>query len=154
MIVVECNADQLLIESMQFPKRMIIHAGNKGNVVNKVKKLSKSVGIIDQDPQSEQPGELKNYKNSTTLGTIKLLENKYDKAKYLIQISPDLEHWVLKRAKVSNINPKDYSLPDNAKDLHRLTNIKKSKYRDFLKKLIDSDDELKIMQGWIKQILR
>lgn len=132
---------------------MIIHAGNKGNVVNKVKKLSNIVGIIDEDPQSEQPGELKNYENSKTSGTIKLLENKNDKAKYLIQISPDLEHWVLKRAKANNINPKDYSLPDNAKDLHGLTNIKKSKYRDFLNKLIESDNELKIMKEWIKWAL-
>ncbi len=157
MIVVECNADQLLIESMGFQKKMIDHAGSKGNVVNRVKKLPKAVGIIDEDPRSEQPSELRNYKTSKESeesGTIKFLENKNDKAKCLIQISPDLEHWVLKRAKANNIKPKDFSLPDNPKDLHSLTGIKKSKYPSFLLKLINTDIEIKKMQEWIKQALK
>ncbi|MDQ1351627.1 MAG: hypothetical protein QG657_1932 [Acidobacteriota bacterium] len=154
MIVVECNADQLLMECMGFPKRQIDHAGCKGKVVNRVKKLPKAVGIIDEDPGSEQPGELKNYKASKTSGTIKFLENKNDKGKCLIQISPDLEHWVLKRAKANNIKPKDFSLPDNPKDLHSLTGIKKSKYPNFLIRLIDSDIEIKKMQEWIRQFIK
>jgi hypothetical protein len=133
---------------------LIDHAGCKGNVINRVKKLPNAPGIIDEDPESTQPGELKNYKTSKTLGAIKFLENKNDRTKCLIQISPDLEHWVLKRAKANNIKPKDFSLPDNPKDFHSLTGIKKSKYPNFLNRLIDSDNEIKKMQEWIKQLIK
>jgi hypothetical protein len=155
MIVVECNTDELFIKTMGFARKEIHHAGNKGNVIKKVRKLKKAVGIIDEDPHSEQPGELKNYETAQKKKTIELLKKKNDKDKFLIQISPDLEHWILSRAKVTKINPQDFSIPGNPKELHRLTRVKKNlKLINFLSKLVNSDSEIKIMREWIKSALK
>jgi hypothetical protein len=156
MIVVECNADELFIEKMGFGKKVIHHAGCKGEVLKKVRKQTKTkaVGIIDEDPNSEQPGELRKYKPTDEKGAIKLLEARNNKDKALIQISPDLEHWLLKRAKENKINPKDLSLPNTAKGLHSLTRIKRNtKFIDFLNRLNHSDSEIKVMKEWIKKAL-
>jgi hypothetical protein len=72
MIVVEGKSDKLLIKTMGFSKRVIHRAGNKGNVFKKVRIFSPAVGIVDEDPNSEQPGELKQYEVINKKGTIKL----------------------------------------------------------------------------------
>jgi hypothetical protein len=150
MIVVECYADELLIIKMGFAKKKIHHAGGKGKVLNKVRKLPNAIGIVDEDPNSEQPGELNKYEVIQKKKTITFLKNKNTQGKFLIQISPDLEDWMLKRAKANKINPVDFSLPEKARELHRLTDIKKNKkYTDFIDKIIASDDEIKVMKEWI-----
>lgn len=154
MIVVECKNDELLMKRMGFPRKEIHHAGNKGNVFNKVKKLKKAIGLIDEDPNSEQPGEYKKYKLMQKEGGIKLLENIHDKDKCVVQVSPYLEHWLLDRAKKCNVHPGKYSLPDDPKDLHRLTRLDKNRnFIDFLDTFINSDKELAVMREWIIKAL-
>ena len=155
MIVVEGNADKLLIKTMGFAKKLIHRAGNKGNVFKKVRNFSRAVGIVDEDPNSEQPGELRQYEVIKKKGTIKLMEKKNDKAKFLIQISPRFEDWILRRAKENKINPGDFSLPDTPRELHRLIRLEKNKkFIDFLTKLINSDNEIKEMKEWIKEVVK
>lgn len=154
MIVVECFADELLVMRMGFPRRVIHHAGCKGRVLNKVRKTPTAVGIVDEDPHSEQPGELKKYKVVKKCESITFMENKNDNKKFVIQISPNLEAWLLSRAKKNKIKPGDFSLPNKAGELHRLTDVKRNKkYTDFMDKVIDSDKEIKIMQKWITEKL-
>lgn len=155
MIVVEGNSDKLLIKTMGFPRKLIHRAGNKGNVFKKVRNLPKAVGIVDEDPNSEQPGELKQYKVVNEKGTIKLMEKKNEKAKFLIQISPRFEDWILQRAKENKINPGDFSLPKTPGELHRLTGLEKNrKFIDFLTRLINSDTEIKAMKEWITKVVK
>jgi len=155
MIVVECNADKLFINRMGFSKKTIHHAGCKGKVLEIVRKSKKAVGIIDEDPDSEQPGEFKRYNPVEKGKAITLLKKSKDDTKYLIRISPDLEHWILKRAKENKINPKNFSLPDTPGALHSLTRIKKNKkFIDFLSALINADSEIKKIQEWIRNVLK
>lgn len=134
MIVVECKNDELLMKRMGFSRREIDHAGNKGNVLNQVEKLEKAVGVIDEDPASAQPGNLGKYQTIKTKGKIKLLENSNDKGKFVVQISPYLENWLLSRAKQNNIRPEEYSLPENSNDLHSRTRLYKNpKFIAFLR---------------------
>ena len=155
MIVVEGNADWLLVKTMGFAKKIIHQADCKGNVFKKVRISAKAVGIVDEDPHSEQPGELKQYGVIKKKGTLKLMAKKNDNARFLIQISPDFEDWILKRAKKNKINPGDFSLPNTPRELHRLTRIKNNKkFIDFLTKVIACDDEIKAMNEWIKDALK
>ncbi|MGD2085215.1 MAG: hypothetical protein PVH61_03430 [Candidatus Aminicenantes bacterium] len=155
MIVVEGIADKLLVKTMGFAKKVIHRAGNKGNVFKKVRNLSKAVGIFDEDPNSEQPGELKQYEVINKKGTIKLMGKKNDKTKFLIQISPRFDDWILRRAKENNIKPGDFSLPDTPGELHRLTRLEKNKnFIDFLTKVINSDNEIKAMKKWIEKVIK
>jgi hypothetical protein len=155
MIVVEGKSDKLLIKTMGFSKRVIHRAGNKGNVFKKVRIFSPAVGIVDEDPNSEQPGELKQYEVINKKGTIKLMGKKNDNTKFLIQISPRFEDWILRRAKENKINPGDFSLPDTPGELHRLTGLENNKkFIDFLTKVINSDSEIKAMKEWIKEVIK
>lgn len=155
MIVVEGIADKLLVKTMGFSKKVIHRAGSKGNVFKKVRNLPKAVGIVDEDPNSEQPGELEQYEVIKKADTIKLMGKKNDKDKFLIQISPRFEDWILRRAKENKINPGDFSLPDTPGELHRLTGLENNKkFIDFLTKVINSDSELKVMKEWIKEVIK
>ena len=60
MIYVECDTDVALVKNLDIPKKEIIHAGNKGNVCNRLRKTKNSIGLIDEDPQSGQPRYIKN----------------------------------------------------------------------------------------------
>lgn len=155
MIVVEGNADKLLVKTMGFARKVIHRAGNKGNVFKKVRIFSPAVGIVDEDPNSEQPGEFKQYEVINKKGTIKLMGKKNDKSKFLIQISPRFEDWILQRAKENKINPGDFSLPRTPGELHRLTGLEKNKnFIDFLTKVINSDNEIKVMKEWINEVIK
>ena len=155
MIVAEGKSDKLLVKTMGFSKKVIHRAGSKGNVFKKVRNLPKAVGIVDEDPNSEQPGELEQYEVIKKADTIKLMGKKNDKDKFLIQISPRFEDWILRRAKENKINPGDFSLPDTPGELHRLTGLENNKkFIDFLTKVINSDSELKVMKEWIKEVIK
>lgn len=154
MIVVECFADELLVKRMGFPHRSIHHAGCKGNVLNKVRKTPAAVGIVDEDPRSDQPGELKKYKVLKKSESITFLERENDNKKFVIKISPDLETWLLTRAKKNKIKPEDFSLPNKPGGLHRLTDVKRNQnYSAFLDKVIECDKEIKLLQQWISERL-
>ncbi len=155
MIVVEGNADKLLVKTMGFARKKIHRAGNKGNVFKKVRIFSPAVGIVDEDPNSEQPGELKQYEVINKKGTIKLMGKKNDNTKFLIQISPRFEDWILRRAKENKINPGDFSLPRTPGELHRLIGLEKNKnFIDFLTKVINLDNEIKAMKEWINKVIK
>jgi hypothetical protein len=84
-----------------------------------------------------------------------LMGKKNDNTKFLIQISPRFEDWILRRAKENKINPGDFSLPDTPGELHRLTGLENNKkFIDFLTKVINSDSEIKAMKEWIKEVIK
>lgn len=154
MIFLECNTDEFLVKSLGFTRKQISHERCKGEVIKKVGKFLPAIGIIDEDPQSIQPRDMKKYKISQTLTNIKLYIAKNDKQKKIIQISPRLEEWILNRAKSNNINPKDFNLPDNPKRIHNISHLERHKgFREFLEKLIDVDSEINNLKMWIKDSL-
>lgn len=154
MIFLECNNDEFLIKSLGFSKKQISHERCKGEVVKKVGKKNKAVGLIDEDPQSTPPREIKEYTKTRKCGDITLLTRKNDKNKHLIQVTPYLEHWFLVRAKSNKINPGDFNLPDNPIKLHGIAHIeRKQNFRQFMKKLIENDSEIQTLKQWLKEAL-
>ena len=52
MIIVECNADEVVIKSLGFAKRKIKHQPGKGKVLRYLHKNESGIAIIDEDPNS------------------------------------------------------------------------------------------------------
>ena len=154
MIVVEGYADKALIVDMGFPRKRIKIGRDKGKVLESVRKGQATIGIIDEDPYSGQPSDLRNYIEKDSRRTIKLLARKDNDSKRLIQISPRLEDWLYSRALQNRIHPNDFGLPSDPEGLHKILRVDKNKnFRRFLKKLIESDDEIKTLKKWILEVI-
>ncbi|MCK4764322.1 MAG: hypothetical protein KAW12_19135 [Candidatus Aminicenantes bacterium] len=157
MIVLECNNDELIIKSLGFSRRQISHQRCKGEVVKKVGKLAVAVGIIDEDFNLNRPREMDSY---IEVGKkypgrkIRLFQKRGDKGKKLIQISPRIEDWILYRAKRNRLDPKKFNLPDDPHKLHVIPNLDRHRgFKEFFKKLIDVDEEIKSLRKWVKETL-
>jgi len=82
MIVVEGYSDKALVADMGFPGKQIKIGRDKGKVLESVRKGQAIIGIIDEDPDSGQPSDLrKNYIEKDSKRTIKLLARKDDNGK-------------------------------------------------------------------------
>ena len=150
MILVECNPDAFLIRQLGFSRKMIKHEGGKGKVFEIVGKTSPSIGIVDEDPDSGQPAELANYRITERAGSLTLMVNKKDPSKRIIQISPNLEHWLVERTKKNGIALKGYHLPEDSGALHDIPYIQDNlEFRELLEEIINKDDEMKRMRDWI-----
>lgn len=154
MIVVECYSDEFLVKSMGFPRKKIKHGGGIGNVVRAVSKKEKGIGIIDEDPHSNQPKEMEKYDEADKNDTIKLLVKKDDNRKRIIQISPYFEPWLINRARQNQISPKDFGLPDDPKEMHDVLHIERNRnYQNFVNKLVEADEEINTIKKWIKEAI-
>jgi hypothetical protein len=138
MIYLECDADQALAESLGVRNKNIEHCHGRGNVCNKLKgikrKVSDSIGMIDEDPGSAPDKYLENIKEINNKNGIKTFKDTNNNK--LIVICPYLEAWIIKQAKASKINPKTYNLPDKPNELHREAIHKLNKFKDLIKDLI------------------
>jgi len=154
MIVVEGYSDKALVEDMGFPGKQIKIGRDKGKVLESVRKGQAAIGIIDEDPDSGQPHDLRNYIEKDSRHTIKLLARKDDGSKMLIQISPRLEDWLYSRARQNRIDPKDFGLPKYPEDLHKILRVdKKEDFHRFLNELIKVDDEIDTIKKWISEVI-
>lgn len=154
MIVLECNADECLIKTLGFSKKQIAHERCKGEVVKKVGKKAIAIGIIDEDPGSMPPGDLRKYKRESAMGGLTLLIQLKDNNKKLVQISPFLEGWLIKRAKANRIDPGSYKLPSDAHKLHNIRRLDKNRnFLQFLSKLIETDSEMSTLKKWLEESL-
>jgi hypothetical protein len=149
VIIVECYTDEYFMKLLGL--KWIKHEGGKGKVLERVRENPGAIGIIDEDPDSNQPSERYEYIEYERRSTIKLLVKKGDKSKKAIEISPDLEGWILARAKKNQISPKSYGLTDNPHELHSTHMEKNKNFRRFLDELVKTDDEeIDLLRKWLK----
>ncbi len=139
--IIECKPDKLLIKIItNTPKKSIIHAANKTEVIKTLFKISDdAIGIVDEDPGSPQPSHLKKFRLKQDLSDygLALLEEN-DFGKKLIIIKPRLEEWLLRAGKESDISFKEYKLPETGKDLHKVINSNLEKLKLILNKLLET----------------
>ena len=156
MIIVECNPDEFVIRSIIADSdTQIKHGGGKGNVLKKVREEQGTIGVIDEDPHSAQPREMDRYIKEDAKETVRLLKRQDDNAKKLIQLSPDIEGWLINRAKENEISLKDYGLPDDRRRMHDVHHIQKDKdFQRFVGELIQTDDdEVNAIRKWITEAI-
>ena len=99
------------------------------------------IGLVDEDPGSSNPTYLSKFQHK--------VKEQYDiqclhiprKGTRLIVIRPRLEEWILKHVALSQINLKNYSLPDKGKDLHKVINGRLSKFESMVKEMLSLQNE-------------
>lgn len=154
MIIVECYLDEYLIRSLGFSKKQIKHQSGKGKVIKSLRRLQGKIGIIDEDPDSSQPNDLKNYAIILQTENLKLLKRKTNKNQFLILISPYLESWIIKRAIHNQIDLNDYGLESDAMLLHNVPHIEeRTNFQNFLKNLANEDEEIEVLKNWLSKYL-
>jgi len=156
MIIAECRNDQALIYRMGFTPNQVGHEYGRSRVLGRVEQEKKTViGIVDEDPRAGKNPKMNEYevqKGSTR--TISLLKRKDNNTKRLIRISPYFEDWLCQVAKRNKLSPKDFSLPEDPRDLHGISFRKNSDARRFLEALVRTkDDEINTLRKWIEEAI-
>lgn len=149
MIYLECYSDEALVKALGIHKKEIYHSGNKGNVCKKLEKSRNSKGLVDEDPDRTQPSYIGKLKTKSNEYDIKLL---YDEnaQNCLIVLCPTLEDWILKAANDAKVNVEDYSLPDDAYELHKIINIKLEKFIQLIEDIKKRSKMLKTLEKLIR----
>ncbi|MBN2493792.1 MAG: hypothetical protein JXR96_04290 [Deltaproteobacteria bacterium] len=117
MIFVECYADTALVHFLGHESETIKHLGGKGRVVGNAWKYEGTVGLVDQDPGSNQPRRMKEFSTKEKMGSLQLKVHPSRKS-VLVVVPPRLEEWFLRAAKEAKVDIREFGLSDNAKDLH------------------------------------
>lgn len=154
MIFVECNTDEFLVKGIGVPYRKIRHAGNKSEVIKGVERYENAIGLIDEDPGKSQPRRLEEYILHEQKSKIRLLKKSKGHEK-IIMILPDLESWLINKAKQNRLWLKEFGLPDTREALHKINPKKNRNYQRFLIRLTESnDDEINLLKKWIKEAIK
>ena len=153
MILIECQPDEFIVKRIRrIGSRNVKHAQGQGNVINGIEKNPGVIGIVDDDPGKSHALKRENYIEKECKSTIKLLVKNNDETKKLILWSPDVEGWILHRAKLNKVSPKIYHLPDDVEELHKIPHVEEKKdFLDFMDELIEkNDEEIEILKTWLK----
>ncbi|QXO95665.1 hypothetical protein KSK55_04520 [Methanospirillum purgamenti] len=149
MIATECNPDTYLVHKVFGAwRKKCNHQGNKGKVINFVVNNPGTIGMIDEDPDSNQPGILSSVNIIEGCGDLTLMEMK--NGSYIIQISPRLEDWFYKRAKANKMDPSEFGLPRDPNSLHSIPHYEeKNGFQKFIHSLVQKDHEMRTLKKWI-----
>jgi hypothetical protein len=148
MIAVECDTDEYLMKMLGFPR--IQHCSGKGDVVRLVSKNRIRIGMIDEDPGKSQPSLLADYREVESKESVRLFVHKENPENKLIKISPDLEGWFIRRAKMNSIRLHDYKLTDTQESLHTPHIERRKNFQEFIRRLVEVDEEAGILREWIR----
>jgi hypothetical protein len=124
VILVECNPDEYILTALAIPKSSIRHETGKGEILQKIKRGKANKALIDQDPNSNQPGELLNYVIVEENEYTALLKDR-DRQNSVVMVKPRLEEWLLQRAKANRIDPANFDLPREGNALHKMIHVEK-----------------------------
>jgi Txe/YoeB family toxin of Txe-Axe toxin-antitoxin module len=158
MIYLECYADEAFVKTLGIGSKEIKHAFNKGEVCNMLRKVTGSVGLVDEDPFSGKPSYERHMLGFKVFEDEKIIlcEDKKTNNKLVI-IRPTLEGFVIKIAKENEIDitQKYKRLSANRKGLHDDLTFKrnKQKFEDFsmlILELLVKDKTLLRLKNFIK----
>jgi len=141
MIYVECYPDTVLVRTLTgLGPREIGHEGGKSKVVNRVSKGSNTTGLVDEDPLQVQPPYLlrmETLRDEAGRG-LRLLRDSA-RGNHIVVLCPRLEDWVVRAAREEGVNLDDYSLPGDARLLHRVINDHLRGFQRLVEDLRDTD---------------
>jgi hypothetical protein len=108
--------------------------------------------MVDEDPDSDQPRDLVSYQQVQASEGLLLLVRRGSSGQRLIVVRPRLEDWLIQRAKVCGVDPRQYQLPGTAKELHNIPRYEqKDGFQRFLAELSDHDKGLSLLRQWVFQ---
>lgn len=150
-ILVECDADEVVLRHLGVPKKQLSHFGGKDKLINRLRNLPGAVGLIDEDPDSIQHPDLKvSYRQAKCVEGLRLLARQGSGGQRLVVVCPKLEDWLIDRAKSSGIRPEDYGLPSDPDRLHGIPRYEqKEGFRRFLAELKEQDKGMNLLHQWL-----
>ena len=159
MIYVECKADKSLVNVIaDIRPYEIEHCPGKNEVLKKLLKDKRSIGIIDEDPNAPLPPELKKLKFECRESSRLSLKFCYERSNnnLLIIICPRLEDWIIEASKEGKINLNNYDLPYNPVDFHSIININPNitKFQNLLHVLKGKNKRLLTLRECIENFIR
>ena len=151
-VLVECNADEVVLLALGLPRKQLLHFGGKYELVKKLKDRAHDVGMVDEDPGKLQPQDIGSYRQTDSAEGLHLLTRQGSGGQRLIMICPKLEDWLIARAKSSGIRPEDYGLPSDPDRLHSIPRYEqKQGFSRFLTELKERDRGMRLLRQWILQ---
>jgi len=157
MIYVECKADKSLVQVIaDIESCKIEHCFGKSQVLEKLLKDKRSIGIIDEDPDAPSPTELKKLKFECRESSRLSLKFCYERSNnnLLIIICPRLEDWIIKASIEEKINLNNYDLPSNPVHFHNIINPNITKFQNLLHVLKGKNKRLLTLRECIKNFIR
>lgn len=146
----ECLSDTLLVKTLT--KRKVIHVGGKARLIKRMLKSGRRCkGIIDEDPGSLQPPQLKNFSQMRNLETVKLKLCLDSRGNELIMLSPRFEEWILAAARESGLKLSSYNLPEDPDRLHEVINLDPRKLQKLLSALKEKSRMLKELSRMLEE---
>lgn len=138
MIFTECKADTELVKVLtNLSKRQIVHAGNKPRVLKRMERLeSRCIGLVDEDPLSEQPPEMEHYRIVEELRAEGLLIRRKS-GKILVVVCPELEPWVIRASEEVRLDLSEHALPSSPSSLRRALKANPQKARALFEALLE-----------------
>ena len=114
--------------------RDIVHGGNKSKVTKYVREHDDVVGLVDEDPGATISRDLQAFTVVLETDDMAVLEWR---SKRIVQLRPNLEAWLLRVARNENVNvgSRDYSLPDDAHQLHKVVNSRLDRLANLVRDL-------------------
>jgi hypothetical protein len=151
-VLVECNADEVVLRALGLPRKQLLHFGGKYELVKKLKERANDVGMVDEDPGKVQPKDMGNYRQTDSAEGLHLLIRRGRGGQRLVVICPKLEDWLIARAESSGIRPEDYGLPSDPDRLHSIPRYEqKPNFLHFLMELKEQDKGMHLLQQYILQ---
>jgi hypothetical protein len=152
-VLVECDADEVVLRNLGVPKKQLLHFGGKDKLITRLRNLPGAVGVVDEDPASIQHPDLKaSYKQTESTKMLRLLTRLGSGGQRLVMICPKLEDWLIERAKSSGIRLDDYGLPGDPDRLHGIPRYEqKEGFRRFITELKEQDKGMHLLRHWIFQ---
>ncbi len=151
-IAVECYPDEAVLRGLGVPRKQVLHQARKGEVFNWLKRNAGAVGMVDEDPNSDQPRDLTSYQQAQASEGLLLLVRQGSSGQRLIVVRPRLEDWLIQRASVCGIDPRQYQLPGSAKELHSIPRYEqKDGFQRFLAELNGLDKGMSLLRQWVFQ---
>lgn len=156
MIFVECYHDEFLVLLLGVKSNIVRHEGCKSSVVRKLQNYSKSIGMVDHDGGANNPAFMALFKTIKTkkfFNSIQLLEYKKDATVKLILIKPNLETWLIRRAK-RKVTTRSFPVQTEKELFNYLHETQcweqDNHIKQFLQNLIKKDREVQTLKSWLQ----
>jgi len=120
MILIECDNDESVVRGLGFTRKQVEHHASKGRVAKALEKISgRAIAVVDEDPGAGFPGYFHQFQELEHLPDLhlRLLRHRREQ-KWIIELRPDLEPWLVEAAGNASVPLKSHYLPETASGLH------------------------------------
>jgi hypothetical protein len=154
MIYLECYGDEALVKALGVKSRDVKHAFSKGEVCNMLGKVTKSIGIVDEDPNSGKPLYEKRMLDRIVFkNPFLILCLDTDSHNKLVIIRPRLEKFIIQLAKDSDTHSDQ--IPSDTKRLYEYLTMRRNTqkfefFKNFISEILRKNETMRRLEDFLK----